>query len=237
MRRRTSFPRIVGYVLAVALLCLPALWNGFPLMFDDVGGYLERWPTGTLGLGRSTVYGLLLWITRWASFLPIVLLQALVATFVVDCALRAFGAGRLPWILPGTVAAIAMTSGAAFFTSKLIPDSWAAPGVLALHLLAWRIDSLSKFETTAMVAIVAIAGASHMATLGVLAGLSALHVIAWLLRRKLHVTPKGLAVAMAATCSGLALPMPLLRGASCSHQEVVCSFWRASSKTVCSVKF
>jgi len=205
MRRRTSFPRIVGYVLAVALLCLPALWNGFPLMFDDVGGYLERWPTGTLGLGRSTVYGLLLWITRWTSFLPIVLLQALVATFVVDCALRAFGAGRLPWILPGTVAAIAMTSGAAFFTSKLIPDSWAAPGVLALHLLAWRIDSLSKFESTAMVAIVAIAGASHMATLGVLAGLSVLHVIAWLLRRKLHVSPKGLAVAMAATCSGLAL--------------------------------
>lgn len=89
----------MGYVLALALLSLPALWNGFPLMFDDVGGYLERWPTGTLGLGRSAVYGLLLWTTRWASFLPVVLLQAFVTTFVVDCALRVFGAGRSPWIL------------------------------------------------------------------------------------------------------------------------------------------
>jgi len=195
----------VGYVLAVALLCLPALWNSFPLMFDDVGGYLERWPTGTLGFGRSTVYGLLLWTTRRASFLPVVLLQALVTTFVVDCALRAFGAGRSPWTLPGTMAAIAMTSGAAFFASKLLPDSWAAPGVLALQLVAWRIDSLSKFESAAMVAIVAIAGASHMATLGVLAGLSVLDVIAWLLRRRLRIAPKGLAVAVTATCSGLAL--------------------------------
>jgi hypothetical protein len=205
MRFRTGFPRIVGYVFAVALLCLPALWNCFPLMFDDVGGYLERWPTGTLGLGRSTVYGLLLWTTRWASFLPVVLLQALVTTFVVDCALRAFSAGRSPWTLPGTIAAIAMTSGAAFFASKLSPDAWVAPGVLALHLVAWRIDSLSKFESTAMVAIVAVAGASHMAILGVLAGLSVLDLIAWLLRRRLHITPRRLSVAIAATWSGVAL--------------------------------
>ena len=195
----------MGYVLALALLCLPTLWNGFPLMFDDVGGYLERWPTGTLGLGRSTVYGLLLWTTRGASFLPVVLLQALVTTFVVDCALRVFGAGRSPWILPGTMAAIVMTSGAAFFASKVIPDGWAAPAVLALHLIAWHIDRLSKFESTALAVIVAIAGASHMATLGVLAGLSVLDVIAWLVRRRLHVAPRGVMGALTATCSGLAL--------------------------------
>jgi hypothetical protein len=205
MRYRSSFPRITAYVLALALLCLPALWNGFPLIFDDVGGYLERWPTGTLGLGRSAVYGLLLWSTRWASFVPIVLLQALVTTFVVDCALKVFDVRRSPWTLLGTIAAIVATSGAAFFTSKVIPDSWAAPAVLALHLLAWHIDSLSKFETAALAVIVAIAGASHMATLGVLAGLSILDAIAWLVRHRLCVAPRGLPVAMAAMWSGLAL--------------------------------
>jgi hypothetical protein len=205
MRDRTRFQRLISYVLALALLCLPALWNGFPLMFDDVGGYLERWPTGTLGLGRSTVYGLLLWTTRWASFQPVVLLQALVTTFVVDCALRVFGADRSPWILPGTMAAIAMTSGAALFASKVIPDSWAAPAVLALHLIAWHIGSLSKVRSTALAAIVAFAGASHMATLGVLAGLSLLNVVAWLVRRRLDLAPRGVLVALAATCSGLAL--------------------------------
>jgi hypothetical protein len=205
MRDRNRFQRIMGYVLALALLCLPALWNGFPLMFDDVGGYLERWPTGTLGLGRSAVYGLLLWTTRWASFLPVVLLQALVTTFVVDCALRVFGTGRSPWILPGTMATIVMTSGAAFFASKVIPDSWAAPAVLALHLIAWHIDSLSKFRSTALAVVVAFACASHMATLGVLAGLSLLNVIAWLVRRRLDLAPRGVLVGLVATCSGLAL--------------------------------
>src|ERR1700736_3083473 len=79
-----------AYGLGIALLCMPALWNGFPLMFDGVGGYLERWPTGSLGLGRSAAYGLLLWITRWGSFGPVVVLQALVTVFVVDCAIRIF---------------------------------------------------------------------------------------------------------------------------------------------------
>jgi hypothetical protein len=205
MSYRTVLPRLIGYVLAMALFCLPAIWNGFPLMFDDVGGYLERWPTGTLGLGRSTVYGLLLWMTRPASFLPVVLLQALVTTFVIDCALRVFGAGRSPWTLPGTTTAIVLTSGAAIFASKVIPDSWAAPAVLALHLLAWHTDSLSKFERSAMSVIIAVAGASHMATFGVLAGLSLLDVIAWIVRRRLHIAPPGLVIAMAATWFGLAL--------------------------------
>lgn len=198
-------PHIVGYAVAVVSLCLPALWNGFPLMFDDVGGYLERWPTATLGLGRSTVYGLLLWVTRWASFLPVVLLQALVTTFVVNSALKVFGAGRSPFALPITTAAIALTSGAAFFVSKAIPDAWAAPAVLALHLVAWHSDRFSKFELTFMIVIIAFAGASHMAIFGVLAGLSILDLIAWPIRRRLNFTPTGIVLATAATWSGLAL--------------------------------
>ena len=138
MVHQTIVRDAAAYVVAVVLLCLPAFWNGFPLMFDDVGGYLERWPTGTLGLGRSTVYGLLLWSTRSAAFIPVIVLQALVTTFVVDRAIRVFvGPGRPRWLLPSVIAAIATTSGVALFVSKVIPDAWAAPGVLALDL-AWH---------------------------------------------------------------------------------------------------
>src|ERR1700730_4276113 len=132
--------------LSIALLCMPALWNGFPLIFDDVGGYLERWPTGSLGLGRSAVYGLLLWITRWVAFGPVVWIQALVTVFVVDCARRSFWPGQSPWALPGIVTALGLTSGVAFFVCKLIPDAWAAPGILAFHLLAWHSETLTKLE-------------------------------------------------------------------------------------------
>ena len=39
----------------------PALWNGFPLIFPDTGGYLDRPILGTLDMGRSALYGLFLY--------------------------------------------------------------------------------------------------------------------------------------------------------------------------------
>jgi hypothetical protein len=206
MVTRAIASNAAAHAVAVVLLCLPALWNGFPLMFDDVGGYLERWPTASLGLGRSTIYGLLLWITQPVSFFPLIVLQALVTTFVVDRAIKVLADPTPPpWLLPAVMAAIAATSGVAFFVSRAIPDAWAAPGVLALHLLAWHAESFSKSERAALAAIVAVAGAGHMATFGVLAGLSILYGIAWLARRKLDVAPTGTGVAVAAAWSGLLL--------------------------------
>ncbi len=34
--------------LSIALLIAPALWNGFPLLQYDTGGYLARWYDGRL---------------------------------------------------------------------------------------------------------------------------------------------------------------------------------------------
>ena len=45
---------------ATLMLLAPALWNGFPLLEYDTGGYLARWFEGTLEVSRSTVYGLFL---------------------------------------------------------------------------------------------------------------------------------------------------------------------------------
>src|SRR5215468_2887927 len=196
------------YCLAIALLCLPALWNGFPLMFDDVGGYLERWPTRSLGLGRTTVYGLMLWATRSAAFVPVIVLHAAATTFVVDRAIGVFVPVRQPWALPLVIAAIAATSGVALYVCKPIPDAWAAPAVLALHLLAWHAASLAKWERAALAAIVVFAGAGHMATFGVLAGLSVLCVLAWLGRRRLGFAPR-IGAAIIAVWSG---PLLLVGG-------------------------
>jgi hypothetical protein len=221
---QTALPCLAAYMIAMALMCLPALWNHFPLMFDDVGGYLERWPMGSLGLGRSTVYGLLLWVSRRGAFFPVILLQALVTAFVVDRMIRIFasrgpalvklglpqtresaGFGASIWLLPCVIAVLALTSGVALFVSKVIPDAWAAPAMLAEHLLAWHSEGLGKRERAAMAGIVAFAGASHMATFGVLAGLSALDAIAWLARRRLRVDPTGIVLASTAVWSGLLL--------------------------------
>ena len=53
---------------ATLLLLAPALWNGFPLLEYDTGGYLARWFEGTLVVSRSTVYGLFLVALAWPDF-------------------------------------------------------------------------------------------------------------------------------------------------------------------------
>jgi hypothetical protein len=196
---------MAAYLAAIAIFCLPAIWNGFPLVFDDVGGYLERWPTRTLGLGRSAAYGVLLWITAPTWWIPAIILQAAVTTWILDRALKVFGFGRSAWPLLVVVVAIAATTRVAFCVSEVIPDAWAAPAVLALHLLAWHADRLNGFDRTAMISIIAFAGASHMATLGVLAGLSILHTLAWFLCRAVPVTRADITVAGAAAWSGMVL--------------------------------
>ena len=202
---QSGLQRLAVYVFAATLLCLPAIWNGFPLVFDDVGGYLERWPTASLGLGRSVPYGVLLWTTRSSFWVPVILLQAVVTAWVVGRAMHVFGLRHLPWLLPCVLAAIAATSGMALFVLQVLPDAWAAPAVLALHLLAWHTDQLTKMERVAMAAIVAFAAASHMATLGMLLGLSILHTAAWFSRRRLGVAPSGIVNADLSVCSGIVL--------------------------------
>jgi hypothetical protein len=203
--RRHDPVRLAAFALAVAVLCLPAVCNGLPILFDDVGGYLERWPTHSLGAGRSVPYGLLLWVTASSYWIPAIILQATATVFVIDRALKVFGLRRSAWTVPGGAALIAATGGAAFFVSQVIPDAWAAPGVLALHLLAWHAEALSRLERAAMATIVAFAGASHMAILGVLAGLSVIYALAWIVRRQLGIPVPGIASAVGATCLSVAL--------------------------------
>jgi hypothetical protein len=196
---------VAACLVAITIFCLPAIWNGFPLVFDDVGGYLERWPRRTLGLGRSAAYGVLLWVTAPTWWTPTVILQAAVTTWIVDRALKVFGFGRSAWLLLAVVVALAATTRVAFLVSEVIPDAWAAPAVLALHLLAWHADRLSRFDRTAMISIIAFAGASHMATLGLIAGLSTVHTLAWLVCRAVPVTRADITLANAAAWSGIVL--------------------------------
>src|SRR5690606_6850329 len=60
----------------VVLLMWPALWNGFPMIFPDIGGYLLRPLEGTLELGRSAAFGAYLAAGLPLDFWPNVLIQA-----------------------------------------------------------------------------------------------------------------------------------------------------------------
>ncbi|HVY00726.1 MAG TPA: hypothetical protein VHA55_13155 [Pseudorhodoplanes sp.] len=165
---------------AILLLMAPALWNGFALLEHDTGGYLARPFEGYLVPSRPAAYGLLLAATWRLAFWPALLAQAGATVWILMLALRVYGQGR-PWTLMAVAAALSLTTTLALIASTLLTDIFAGLAVLALHLLVFRGDGLSRRERIALTLFAAFCAATHNATLAlivalVLAGCAALAV-------------------------------------------------------------
>jgi hypothetical protein len=175
-----------GEVLAATLLLLvPAMWNGFPFLQFDSGGYLARWFEGYLVPSRSTVYGLFA-VAGWRlDFWPEMLLQAAAAVWIISLVLRVRGLRDRPLALLGTVAALAATTSLPWIAGIVLTDIFAGTAVLALYLLLFAPAALSRRETAALVLLVGFSAATHSATLAVLMAIVAAAGLARIYRRDL----------------------------------------------------
>jgi hypothetical protein len=168
------------------VLVAPALWNGFPLIFPDTGGYLTRPLEGTLDLGRSALYGLFLVASIPFAFWAAVIVQAALTAWLIVLSLRALGYGGRPWLAFAIVALLSVTTSLPWLAGQLLPDIWFPAAVLGLYLLAFRANRLVNWERGVLIGVIAFASASHMAAAGLCVGLLA---ALWLLGR---FSPLGL---------------------------------------------
>jgi len=155
-------------VCSMALLSAPAIWNRFPLLQYDTGGYLARWYEPYLVPSRAVAYGLILNAGATLSFWPVVLGQCALTVWVIALIMRVHGLGGRPGLLAGIVAALSVFSTLPWLTSILLTDIFAGLAVLALYLLLLRANDLSGREQTGLVALIAVAVATHSATIAVL---------------------------------------------------------------------
>src|SRR4030088_629841 len=95
----SNLAKSAAALAATLLLLAPALWNGFPLLEHDTGGYLARWYEGTLEVSRSTVYGLFLNALTPPDFWPAVVVQAGLTVWILVLVLRAHKLGHRPLVL------------------------------------------------------------------------------------------------------------------------------------------
>jgi len=180
-RHRALWAVIV--LLSLALLMVPALWNGFPLIFPDTGGYLMRPLAGTLELGRSAFYGLFLAAGMRLAFWPNVIAQVALTLWLIVLTLRALGFGGRPWLALGIVLLLTIGSSLPWVAGLLIPDVLFHTAVLALFLLIFAFSSLAVWERFALGGVIASAIASHMAAAALCAALvTALWPLARLMR-------------------------------------------------------
>ncbi|MFV3073917.1 hypothetical protein [Niveispirillum fermenti] len=186
---RLDWPRLALWLGAFALLG-PALWNGFPVVFFDTGGYIKRVLDWDLEPGRSFFYGLFLFATSagWFSFWGPVLAQAAATLWLIHLTLRSHAIGCRDWPAAQVtgVAAIGLSAltGISWYVAQLMPDILLGLLVLALWLLAFRWETLNPGERLGVAAIGLLALLSHMSGMGLAVGLVAVIAVARVLDRR-----------------------------------------------------
>jgi hypothetical protein len=169
-RRQSSlrWETLVAVVVGATLLLAPAIWNGYPLLQYDTGGYLARWYEGYLVPSRSTVFGLYLHVGEGTRFWPQLVLQAACTLWIIGLVLRVTGLGSRPRLFLVIVSALTLTTSLPFLTSLLLTDIFAGASVLALYLLSFHWRAFRRLEQGALLLLIAFSAASHSATLAVL---------------------------------------------------------------------
>jgi hypothetical protein len=152
---------------AMLVLLVPALWNGFPLLQYDTGGYIARWYEGTLEVSRSTVYGLFLNLLARPDFWPAILVQAALTVWVISLLLRTHGL-KNPLALPATIVLLSVFTALPWIADVLLTDIFAGLSVIAVYLLALRFEALRRSERIGLFLLVAVSAATHSATFMVL---------------------------------------------------------------------
>jgi hypothetical protein len=201
--KETAKFRWIDWAAALAMtgvLLWPALWNGFPLIFPDTGGYLLRPLEGTVGYGRSAFYGAFLAAGMPLDFWPNIVVQSLVTVFLIRTLVRTHGLDDDSKVVLAIALALAALSSLPWYVSQLMPDILVGWAVIALYLLAFRRGDLGPIEIPALVAVTACAIASHMTilalALGLLAGFVLMRLIGpWIGLLRPQLTTPALAVA------------------------------------------
>jgi hypothetical protein len=205
--RRVAVQWLVAGAAMTVILLMPALLNGFPLVFADTGGYLARAHERTLDIGRSTLYGAFLRAGQPLHFWPCILLQAAAAVWMIVLTLRTHGLGSRPLLALAVVAGLTMLTGLPWFASQLMPDIFIPLAVLGLYLLAFRTAACTRAEIAVLIALVAIAIAVHMSMLALAIALLAAFALMRLVARKLQLERPRLILPASAAAAGLTLAL------------------------------
>jgi hypothetical protein len=203
--KRLAWP-VAAVVMVLALLG-PALWNGFPLIFADTGGYLLRPFEGTLELGRSALYGTFLAAAIRLEFWPSVLIQAALAVRIIVLTLRTHLGGVRPSTAVLVVLSLAGLTSLPWTTSQLMPDVFVPLAALALHLLAFRPGELKAAEIAGLGCLAAFAIASHMSILGMGLGLLLAYAVMRVPVFRLGLPRPRLALPAATLAAGIGLAL------------------------------
>ncbi|PWS36931.1 hypothetical protein DFH01_08560 [Falsiroseomonas bella] len=180
--------RLLAILAGALLLVWPAFLNGYPLLFSDTGAFLHQTappPSGPLVIwDKPHVYGPLLHALHWRVTLwgPL-LAQGAMLSWLLWLTQRALRGAAAPGLHLAVCAGAGLLTTAPFTIALLMPDVFAPAVLLALLLLGFARDALTRAEAWALTLLGVFGIAAHLSHLPLAAAVVA---ITLLLTRRLR---------------------------------------------------
>lgn len=192
--KAARFRSALAVVAAAGMLCWPALWNRYPLLFPDSVTYLEdgRYLLRALlfhrldpAAARSVFYSLGIYLVHWdRSLWPVVGLQAVLTAWVVWLAVRAVVGRRGVLVYLLLMAALSGLTTVSWYVSFVMPDILGPLVYLAMWLLVFARETLSRGERWGLCVLAVWGITAHATHLMLALGVSVLlGMMLWAVRR------------------------------------------------------
>jgi hypothetical protein len=189
---KRSIARAAAVLGGTLMLCWPAFWNGYPLLFPDSLEYLgtghgislvlrgKYAPAWMYTSTRSEIYSLGIFLLhRSVSLWPIAAAQALFTAWVVWLVVRSLCSQPVRVYLVIMALLSALTS-MAWYASFIMPDILGPVLYLCIYLLVFSVETLRRWEVAALAALAWWSAASHATHLVLAAALGCLLALFWL---------------------------------------------------------
>ncbi len=205
-------------LVAALVMSWPAVYDGYPLLYPDSMSYLRQGAPVARALflhklagyygGRSLIYSVGILPFHWnVTPWPVVLFNALVTAYILWLVVRSLLPARMPQAYFVLVGLLSLLTGLGWFVGWIMPDIFGPVLYLAIYLLVFAPETLSRAERWAVVLIAWWSVTSHVTHLMLAVGLCVLFVVVLALRRQLApraLRPVG-TVAMIALFAAVAL--------------------------------
>ena len=175
----TGKPRVRDLAMTLVgtlMLSSVAVYNRYPFIFADTGGYLLLRNKGI----RSFFYNLFAVCARPTHTLwTIVLVNSLLVLWMLRIALREVFAiaSRLEFIV--IVALLCVLTSLPWFVAFVMPDVFTATMVLGLFLIAFRLNALGRWERRFVIGVTLLAMLVHYTNVPIASAL----LLAWVVLR------------------------------------------------------
>jgi hypothetical protein len=158
----TFLQKISYFLIAVLILCVPAFYNGFPLIFPDTGGYLSTGFKNEIGYARVWLYGgFLRHVSLWETLWLVVFAQGTLIAGSIYLMFKYFFKYKnsMQSAIIYTIV-VGLTTAISFHVSILMPDIFTPIVILSFSLLLLGKD-MSKRDTIIAIFLFVFSSAMH----------------------------------------------------------------------------